>query len=89
MRSALATDSDVEHQEIGGPDPNGLVPHENAQFAPEDPPGELGQVERRGVAASPAPEPGRNGNHGQTVSRECFPTMTGKPRLGVGDRNGG
>ena len=89
IRSAPVTDRELEQQEIGGSNHYGLMSHQNAELARQDSLGQLGQIEGRGVAASPAPEPGGDRNHGGTMSCWYFRRITTPPRFGVGDGIGG
>jgi hypothetical protein len=89
IRAAPVTDRDLEQQEVGGTDRNSLMSHQDAELAHQDSLGQLGQIEGRGVAASPTPEPGGDRNHGVTVSCWYFRGVTTSPRFGVGDGSGG
>jgi hypothetical protein len=85
----LLGEHDLEHQEIGGPDRDGLVPREDAELTHQDALSELREMEGRGVAAGWAPEAGRDRRHEPTFNPVYCLTITLFKRLGDGGQHGG
>ena len=84
VRACFLGDGDLQHEEVGRPNRNHLVPREDAELAHQDAVGELREVESGRVAASAAPESPGNGHHGPTLAQPCCRSITGAEHFGDG-----